>query len=142
MTWTAEDESTERARVQGLMLQPHAVFVFGSNQRGVHGAGAAACAVQYHGAQMGNGAGLQGRSYAWPTKSWWIETLPLPAIAEGAARLVACAIAHPELLFVVTRVGCGLAGLTDEEMAGTLPADLPPNMALTPRWVEIRERAP
>ena len=93
-------------------LKPDEVFVFGSNLAGMHGGGAAHVAVQRFGAVMGRGVGLQGQSYAIPTMQGGVETIK-PYVDE----FVAFAKAHPELFFYVTRIGCGIAGFRDEEIA-------------------------
>ena len=93
-------------------LKPDEVFVFGSNLAGMHGGGAARVAVQRFGAVMGQGVGLQGQSYAIPTMQGGVETIK-PYVDE----FVAFAKAHPELFFYVTRIGCGIAGFRDEEIA-------------------------
>lgn len=93
------------------------IFVFGSNLRGVHGAGAAKFALEEHGAQWGIGVGRTGNSYAIPTKDWLIRTLPLTEIAPYVERFIDYAKAHPELTFQVTRIGCGLAGYTPADIA-------------------------
>ena len=93
------------------------IFVFGSNLAGVHGAGAAYDAVKNHGAVMHQGKGLQGRSYALPTKGWNIQTLPLGLIKKYVDEFLIFAATYPELTFKVTRVGCGLAGYTDADIA-------------------------
>ena len=86
------------------------IFVFGSNLRGIHGAGAAAFAVKHHGAIFGQGIGLQGDSYGIPTKDGHLYTLPLDRIQKYVEQFVEFASQHPELEFVITPVGCGLAG--------------------------------
>lgn len=93
------------------------IFVFGSNLAGRHGKGAALFARLNHGAIYGQGEGLQGQSYAIPTKNLRIVSLPLDAIAAHVATFIAFAQAHPELTFNVTRIGCGLAGYTDPQIA-------------------------
>lgn len=93
------------------------IFVFGSNLRGVHGAGAALHAAENHGAQLGVGVGRTGLSYALPTKDRTITTLPFSEVEEYVAEFLAYAARCPELLFRVTAVGCGLAGFTAEQMA-------------------------
>ena len=93
-------------------LKPDEVFVFGSNLAGMHGGGAARVAVQRFGAVMGQGVGLQGQSYAIPTMQGGVETIK-PFVDE----FVAFAKAHLELFFYVTRIGCGIAGFRDEEIA-------------------------
>jgi hypothetical protein len=93
------------------------VFVFGSNLSGIHGAGAARCAVEEHGAIWGQGIGFQGRSYGIPTKDEHIETLPLPRIQEYVEGFLHFATQNPDMSFIVTRIGCGLAGYTDKDIA-------------------------
>ena len=93
-------------------LQPGEIFVFGSNLQGMHGGGAARVAYRNFGAIMGKGVGLQGQSYAIPTMQGGVETIR-PYVDE----FIAFAKEHPELTFLVTRIGCGIAGFTDEEIA-------------------------
>lgn len=98
-------------------LQPNEVFVFGSNLRGSHGGGAALIAVQKFGAVQGVSVGHEGRSYALPTLGAGYEKLPLEEIEKHIGDLIVYAAAHPELTFLVTQVGCGIAGFTPEEIA-------------------------
>lgn len=112
------------------------IFVFGSNLSGVHGAGAAAFAVKNHGAVYGKGIGLQGESYAIPTKDHYIRTLPLRKIWNYVCQFIQFAKEHPELTFKVTRVGCGLAGYTDEDIAPMFK-NPPTNCLMPPEWVSI-----
>ena len=93
-------------------LQPNEIFVFGSNLRGAHLGGAARVAHRKFGAIMGQGVGLQGQSYAIPTMQGGVET-----IKPYVDKFIAFAKEHSELTFLVTRIGCGIAGFTDEEMA-------------------------
>ena len=93
-------------------LKPGEIFVFGSNLRGMHGGGAARIAHQKFGAIMGQGVGLQGQCYAIPTMQGGVETIR-PYVDE----FIAFAKEHPELTFLVTRIGCGIAGFTDEEIS-------------------------
>ena len=92
-------------------LQPGEVFVFGSNASGHHGAGAAAQAQRDFGAVWGEGHGLHGQSYAIDTMSG------LPVMAEEIATFLEFAEAHPQLTFLVTEIGCGIAGYTPSEVA-------------------------
>lgn len=93
-------------------LGPDEVFVFGSNLHGYHGGGAAAAAHRRFGAVWGQGVGLQGQSYAIPTMQGGVETIK-PYVDEfiGFANL------HPEKRFLVTPIGCGIAGFTPEDIA-------------------------
>lgn len=93
-------------------LAPGEIFVFGSNLKGRHAGGAAYAAYRKFGAVMGQGVGLQGRSYAIPTMQGGVETIR-PYVDE----FIDFARSHPELTFLVTRIGCGIAGFTDDEIA-------------------------
>lgn len=93
-------------------LRPNEIFVFGSNLAGAHGGGAAYAAVQKFGAVMGQGVGLQGQCYAIPTMQGGVETIQ-PYVDE----FIQFAKDHPQLTFLVTRIGCGIAGFTDQEIA-------------------------
>ena len=93
-------------------LRPDEVFVFGSNLAGMHGGGAAYAAFRKFGAVMGVGVGHCGQSYAIPTMQGGVETIQ-PYVDE----FIAYAKAHPDLFFYVTRIGCGIAGFCDSEIA-------------------------
>jgi hypothetical protein len=93
------------------------VFVFGSNLAGIHGAGAAKAAKENFNAVLGKGVGLTGRSYAIPTKSRSISTLPLNKIEEFVNDFCRFTHAKHDLEFFVTRIGCGLAGYEDAQIA-------------------------
>ncbi len=93
-------------------LKPDEVFVFGSNLAGMHGGGAAYVAFRKFGAMMGCGVGLRGQSYAIPTMQGGVETIK-PYVDD----FIAFAKSHPELFFYVTRIGCGIAGFRDREIA-------------------------
>lgn len=93
-------------------LRPDEVFVFGSNLAGMHGAGAARAAFKNFGAVMGCGVGLRGQSYAIPTMQGGVETIK-PYVDE----FIAFAKEHQELRFLVTKIGCGIAGFKEEEIA-------------------------
>lgn len=93
------------------------IFVFGSNEAGVHGSGAARDALLKHGAGFGIGFGPCGDSFAIPTKDWNIKTLPTHVIDQYISRFIAYANFRPDLRFMVTQIGCGLAGYTPELIA-------------------------
>jgi hypothetical protein len=97
-------------------LKENEVFVFGSNEAGRHGAGAAKQALKW-GASYGLGAGISGQTYAIPTKDYNIKTLSLTMIDMGIESFMSFAKDHPEKTFLVTEIGCGLAGYTPEEIA-------------------------
>jgi len=112
------------------------VFVFGSNLAGRHGKGAALFARQHHGAIYGLGIGEQGSSYAIPTKGFKLEVLRLDEIKVFVQEFIDYANARPDATFNVTRIGCGLAGYKDEQIA-PLFAHAPPNCKLPEGWMEI-----
>jgi hypothetical protein len=122
----------ERERVARLM-ERGAIFVFGSNHKGAHGRGAAALATKKYGARWGKGEGLYGRSYALPTKDRWIRTLPLNIVRVHVERFLDYARTCDDLTFAVTRIGCGLAGYTDADIAPMF-ADAPDNCELPEGW--------
>ena len=93
-------------------LKENEVFVFDSNLRGAHGGGAARVAVDKFGAVWGQGVGLQGQSYAIPTMHGGVDVIK-PYVDE----FIAFAREHREMKFLVTPIGCGIAGFTVEEMA-------------------------
>lgn len=116
-------------------LEDNEVFVFGSNEAGIHGAGAAKLALQW-GAKMGQGVGLHGQTYAIPTKDHNIRTLDLVSIADYVADFLDFADLHPESTFLVTQIGCGLAGYTPEDIA-PLFETYPLNVVLPKNFVDI-----
>ena len=93
-------------------LQPDEVFVFGSNLGGFHGGGAARVAFRKFGAEWGKGVGLHGQSYAIPTMQGGVETIK-PYVDE----FIDFARSYPGRFFYVTRIGCGIAGFHDREIA-------------------------
>lgn len=93
-------------------LKPNEIFVFGSNLEGMHGGGAAYAAYRKFGAVMGQGVGLHGQSYAIPTMQGGVETIK-PYVDE----FIEFAKQHQNLTFLVTRIGCGIAGFEDEEIS-------------------------
>jgi hypothetical protein len=109
------------------------IFVFGSNTAGRHGKGAALHARTHCGAVYGQGEGLQGQSYAIPTKDDRLNVLPLPVIRKYVETFLAFARAHPDLEFQVTRIGCGLAGYQESQIA-PLFRHAPPNCELPDGW--------
>jgi len=98
-------------------LKPQEIFVFGSNLAGRHGAGAALLAAQRFGAKRGVGEGPTGYCYAIPTKDENIQTLPLREINCYVIEFLNYANMNPGLTFLVTKIGCGLAGYSVEEIA-------------------------
>lgn len=112
------------------------IFVFGSNLAGRHGRGAALYARLYHGARNGFGNGYQGNSYAIPTKDYNIQTLPLESIGVYVTHFLDFARVYPQLEFEVTRIGCGLAGYQETDIAPMFKG-APPNCHLPEGWREL-----
>ena len=100
-----------------LDLEPNEIFVFGSNLAGRHGAGAAKFARDYLGANYGAGRGFTGNCFALPTKGFKLEVLSLDKIKQHIGFLKDCAESNWNYQFYVTKVGCGLAGYKDSEIA-------------------------
>lgn len=118
-------------------LTPDQVFVFGSNLRGIHGAGVARQAWQQFGAQRGVGEGPTGRCYALPTKRTPWEKMLLAEVGASVVVFLAyarqCFIYNPVETFLVVEVGCGLAGFTPKQIAPLFrPSSngVPPNLWL------------
>ena len=111
------------------------VFVFGSNERGIHGAGAAKFAVAHCGAILRQGAGRQGNSYAIPTCSMPGKPLPLDEIRMYVNAFLTYvefgAIANEK--FFLTRIGCGFAGYSDKDIAPMFK-DAPKNVRRPEGW--------
>ena len=97
-------------------LGPNEVFVFGSNLAGRHGKGAAWDAVKF-GAIYGQGDGLMGRTYGISTKDRNLRVESLHAIGIRVDKFRRFALANPELTFLVTPIGCGLAGYKPSQIA-------------------------
>lgn len=113
-------------------LRADEVFVFGSNLAGMHGGGAAWVAFRKFGAEMGVGVGLSGQSYAIPTMQGGVETIK-PYVDE----FIAFAKEHPELFFYVTRIGCGIAGFRDKQIAPLFAEAIDvPNICLPETFVD------
>lgn len=93
-------------------LSSDEVFVFGSNLDGFHGGGAAALAFRKFGAKWGKGVGHYGQTYGIPTMHGGVNEIR-PYVDE----FIIYAKRHPELIFLVTKIGCGIAGFTCEEIA-------------------------
>ena len=114
-------------------LKPNEIFVFGSNLQGMHGGGAARLAYNRFGAVWGQGVGLQGQSYGIPTMHGGVE-----AIRPYVDEFIAFAKEHPEYLFYVTKIGCGIAGFQETEIAPLFKAAMTvDNVALPRSFCEI-----
>jgi hypothetical protein len=110
------------------------IFVFGSNLAGRHGKGAAKHALEYYGAVYGQGIGHHGDSYAIPTKDYDLSVLPLDIIKEYVDEFHDYAWSNSGLKFLLTPVGCGLAGYKQEEIL-PLFGKLPKNVQLSNEWL-------
>ena len=111
-------------------LAENEVFVFGSNLAGAHGGGAALLAYRKFGAIWGQGVGLQGQSYGIPTMHGGVD-----AIKPYVDEFIEFAKTRPDLTFLVTRVGCGIAGFTNEEISPLfVKAHEVPNIVLPAGW--------
>lgn len=114
-------------------LSDDEIFVFGSNLQGRHGGGAARMAHQRFGAEWGIGTGPTGQTYAIPTMHGGVE-----AIKPYVDEFIEYAESHPQNRFLVTRVGCGIAGFTDSQIAPLFAAALRlPNVSLPLDWLKI-----
>ncbi|MBO7439462.1 MAG: hypothetical protein J6U21_07240 [Bacteroidales bacterium] len=114
-------------------LAANEVFVFGSNLQGHHYGGAARIANEKFGAIFGQGVGLQGQSYAIPTMHGGVDVIK-PYVDE----FIEFAKQHPELTFYVTRIGCGIAGFQDSEIAPLFTAAVGmKNVALPQSFMDV-----
>lgn len=118
-------------------LAPHEVFVFGSNYAGRHGKGAALLAARKFGACNGQGCGLMGQSYGIATKDQKLRVLNLHQIRVQIEAFLRVAAAHPELHFLVSAIGTGLAGYTAKQIAPLFGAvaDIPANVSLPASFI-------
>ena len=118
------------------MTEPIIIFVFGSNLAGRHGRGAALFARRHYGAVYGQGTGRTGNAYAIPTKDGNLHVLSIEEIRSHVTSFVEYATAHPELTFKLTRVGCGLAGYKDSQIA-PLFKGIPTNVLAPDEWIQF-----
>lgn len=117
-------------------LKDNEIFIFGSNLSGAHGGGAARLAYERFGAVWGNGVGLQGQSYAIPTMQGGVETIR-PYVDD----FIMFAKEHKQFTFLVTRIGCGIAGFRDEDIAPLFKeAEDVANIILPKEFVEIIQK--
>ncbi|MCA1557665.1 MAG: hypothetical protein LC731_03890 [Acidobacteria bacterium] len=121
-------------------MSTETIFVFGSNLSGRHGKGSALHAREHYGAVNGKGVGLQGSSYAIPTKDHALRALPLNQIRHYVRQFIEFAKEHPEMTFKVTRVGCGMAGYSDKQMA-PLFLRVPKNCQLPDEWKPLLSKS-
>jgi len=109
-------------------LASNEIFVYGANESFIHGAGAARLAKDRFGAIMFKGP-FNGQSYGICTKDFDINTLPVLKIKKYVEEFLNFAKNHPEFVFLVTKIGCGLAALSIEDIA-PLFSEVPPNVVL------------
>jgi hypothetical protein len=131
--YVAIEHRIAEALAERAISDKQRIFVFGSNLSGIHGAGAAAFAYKKHGAVWKQGEGWAGNSYALPTVGKNIEPMTLAEVVPHVNTFLQFAKNHPEFEFQVTRVGCGLAGFTDAEIA-PLFAGAPENCLFDTAW--------
>jgi len=123
-----------------MTIGKDAIFVFGSNLAGRHGKGAAKDALNKYGAIYGIGEGPVGQSYALPTKDARLQSRTLPDIQVSVNKFTLYANQCSDLHFYVTRVGCGLAGFTDNQIAPMFKG-APPNCQLPEGWRDINNES-
>lgn len=116
-------------------LRSNEVFVFGSNLAGIHGKGAARDALAF-GATHGLGFGFSGQTFAIPTKDRKLKTRPIEAIATDVAAFLGYAKQMDYFVFLVTPIGCGLAGYSPKEIA-PLFKGAPPNVILPEEFRKV-----
>ena len=109
-------------------LKENEIFVFGSNLAGAHGGGAALLAYRQFGSVWGEGVGLHGQTYAIPTMQGGVQTIK-PYVDE----FIRFAKEHPSLTFLVTRIGCGIAGFQDRDIAPLFKAAINVDNIILPK---------
>lgn len=128
-------KTTYSTHIDGSAPASGVIFVFGSNLAGRHGAGAAKHAAQHCQAKYGVGVGRTGQSYAIPTKGRQLEVLPLSEIYGHVKQFIAYAEQNPTEQFYLSRVGCGLAGYRDAQIAPMFMGS-PKTVNLPREWVK------
>lgn len=123
-------------------LRPNEIFVFGSNLKGLHAGGAARFALDRFGAQWGNGVGIQGQSYAIPTLTapggYSMDMLTIPELKKYVDEFLNFAAQHRDLVFLVTPIGCGIAGFTPQQVAPLFkPALDMDNVTLPQTFIDV-----
>lgn len=115
-------------------LKDSQIFIFGSNMAGNHAGGAARQARDSFGAEQGISEGRTGKCYAFPTLTESYERVSNTQLKASRLKLYQYAEAHPELEFLLTKVGCGIAGMNGDKMAA-LFVNTPSNIILPPEWI-------
>ena len=114
-------------------LENNEIFVFGSNESGIHGAGAAKLAFNKFGAVWGVGVGHEGKTYALPTKDYVIKTLDLVEIQDYVKEFLIYADKNPDFIFLVTKIGCGLASYRENNIAPFFKKAINKNNIILPK---------
>lgn len=114
-------------------LKPNEIFVFGSNLDGFHDGGAARVALEKFGAIYGSGDGMQGQTYAIPTLSRQMKPLSIRYMQTYTRKFIETAKEHPKLTFYLTKIGCGIAGFSEDEIK-PLFTDTPKNIVKPKGW--------
>lgn len=117
-------------------LKPNEIFVFGSNLAGHHAGGAARQAHEDFGAEWGVGEGLTGQCYAFPTLDRNFKPLSANQLRRAKIRFYTVADQHPELTFLMTRVGCGIAGHDEDKMRKRF-VNVPKNVVKPEEWYGV-----
>lgn len=115
-------------------LKDNQIFVFGSNLAGHHLGGAARQAHEHFGAEWGVGEGLMGQSYAFPTLDVAFQKRKLNELGASVFKLYQCCEENPDKEFMLTKVGCGIAGFKEEQVKD-LFCDPPKNLILPEDWI-------
>lgn len=115
-------------------LEPNEVFVFGSNTAGQHDGGAALQALEQFGAEYGVGEGMTGQCYAFPTLDERLSKVSSQSLEVSRNLLYACCKANAEKRFLLTKVGCGIAGFAEQGMRA-LFTNAPDNLMLPEEWM-------
>ena len=119
-------------------LKSNEVFVFGSNLNGNHAGGAAYQALEKFGAEMGNAEGMQGQSYAIPTLDKNMERINLTDLEHSIGRFYDYADEHPDLIFYLTKIGCGIAGYEVSDIATVVNCrDIPANVIIPEEFTHV-----
>jgi len=119
-------------------LKENEIFVFGSNLNGNHAGGAAKLAHEKFGAETGVGEGLTGQSYAFPTLNKEMQKVSLEDLQISRDLLYRCADENKDKIFLLTKVGCGIAGFTEEEMKDIFKGESPKNIIMPAGWKVIK----
>ena len=116
------------------VLPPQCIFVFGSNLAGRHGKGVALLAHRRFGAEYGVGEGLTGQCYAFPTLDGNLCQRSYADLYNSMIKFYSCVRHHPSKVFLLTKVGTGLGGYTEEFMRQLFADSTLPNLVKPEGW--------